>query len=374
MIWRSKRAAVAATLMALSAIFVSACASHESPPAETETPVIRARLVSAERIETLQQIELYGTVEAERTAAVSTRVMAMVTAVAVRAGERVRRGQLLIEIDPQTAQGQLSQARGALAQAQAALALAERNFERYQALSDSDAASEMELDMARMSYQQAQGAVEQAGGAVATASSMAADARVVAPFAGRVNRRMVEVGDLATPGRPLLMLESDGPRRLRVAVPESLVFESGLGEGDSLAVAVDTRADLGRMTGIVVERSSGADPASHSFEFKIALPVEDLPSGAAGRAWIESGRQVRVVVPAEVLLRRGGLTLVALRSAEGTVATRVVTVGKTGTDGRVEILSGLSGGETVLAGLSDPPSSGARVEELTGTESGERPR
>jgi len=359
-------------MMVAWAALMSACAPHEPTATETETAVVRARLASAERIEVPQRVELYGSVEAERTAAVSTRVMAMVTAVTVRAGERVRRGQLLLEIDPQVSQGQLSQARGALAQAQAGLALAERNFERYRALSEADAASELELDMARMRYEQAKGAVEQAGGAVAAASSLAADSRVVAPFAGRVYRRMVDVGDLAAPGRPLLMLESAGPRRLRLSVPESLVVQSGLGEGDLLLVAIDTRADLGRMTGRVVERTSGADPVSHSFDFQVALPVDDLPTGAAGRAWIESGRQEQVVVPTDALLRRGGLTLVAVRTADGAVVTRVVTVGGTVADGRVEILSGLAGGETVLAGLKGPPPAGARVEVLAGAAGGEQ--
>ena len=187
---------------------------------------------------------------------------------------------------------------------------------------------------------------------------------VVAPFDGRVYRRMVEVGDLAAPGRPLLMLESDGPRRLRLAVPESLVAESGLDEGDVVAVSVDSRADLGRMEANVVERSSGADPASHSFEFKLALPMDDLPTGAAGRAWVTSGSMARVVVPADALLRRGGLTLVAVRTDDGLAATRVVTVGATVADGRVEVLSGLAGGETLLAGLGAPPPAGARVEAL----------
>ena len=360
---RSKRAAAAATMLSLATL-AGACAPHETPTGEPETAVERARLATAERLEAPREVELYGTVEAERIAAVSTRVMAMVTAIRVRTGERVRRGQLLIEIDPQASQGQLSQAQGALSQAQAALDLAERNFERFQALSGADAASELELDMARMHYEQAKGAVEQAEGAVAAASSVAADSRVVAPFAGRVYRRMVEVGDLAAPGRPLLMLESDGLRRLRLAVPESLAVETGLAEGDPVTVSVDSRADLGRMWGSVVERTPGADPASHSFEFKVTLPVEDLPTGTAGRAWVESGREARVVVPADTLLRRGGVTLVAVRTDDGLAATRVVTVGASDADGRVEVLSGLAGGETLLAGLGAPPPAGARVEAV----------
>ena len=60
--------------------------------------------------------------------------MAMVTAVHANAGDHVEKGQLLLEIDPQTSKGQVAQARGAQAQAQAGLALAERNYERFQAL------------------------------------------------------------------------------------------------------------------------------------------------------------------------------------------------------------------------------------------------
>ncbi len=362
MSWRANRAALAAAAIAIVGLALSACAPRETAVEEGETTFVRARVVMAERVDAPREVELYGTVAAERTAALSTRVMAMVTAVRVRDGEHVERGQLLLELDPQASQGQVSQARGALSQAQAALALAERNLERYRALHAANAASELELDMARMQHEQASGAVEQAEGAVAAASSVAADSRVVAPFAGRVYRRMVEVGDLAAPGRPLMMLESDGPRRLRLAVPESLVVESGLAEGDPLPVAVDTRPDLGRMIASVVERSAGADPATHSYEYQVALPVEDLPTGAAGRAWVGGGREPRVLVPADALLHRGGVTLVALQDADGRAATRVVTVGRTAADGRVEILSGLAGSESVLAGLETPPPAGARVE------------
>jgi RND family efflux transporter MFP subunit len=369
--WRSDGVTIAAAGLVALGLLVPGCARHEQKVGAAAPAVVRARLVTVERVEEPKLVELFGTVEAERNAAVSTRVMAMVTAVKVRTGERVRRGQLLLEIDPQVAQGQLSQARGALSQAQAALALAERNFERYRALAESEAASELELDMARMRLEQARGAVEQAEGAVAAASSVAADSRVVAPFAGRVNRRMVDVGDLAAPGRPLLMLESDGPRRLRLSVPESLAIETGLAEGDRLAVAVDTRPDLGRMTGTVAERSSGADPASHSFEFEVTLPADDLLSGASGRAWLETTSEPRVVVPADALMRRGGVSLVAVRTAEGTASTRVVTVGEVTGDGRVEILSGLRGGETVLAGLASPPPAGAQVEPAAAGSAGE---
>ena len=342
----------------------AACGGHEPAVSETSAVTVEAELARVERTEAPTLIELFGTVESEKTAAISARVMAMVTAMRVRTGDAVRKGQLLLEIDPQAARGQLSQAQGALAQARAALTLAERNLERFEGLAAADAAAELELDMARMQYEQARGAVEQAEGAVAAASSVAADSRVVAPFPGRVVRTMVEVGDLAAPGRPLLVLESEGSRRLALTVPESVMARAGLAIGDSLETRIDARADLGPIPATVVEMAPGADPASHSFAVKLDLPAAGVPSGASGRARIEIDRRPVVAVPASAVLRRGGLSLVVVRDAEGRAASRIVTVGDSLADGRIEVLSGLAGGETVALGLSSVPPAGARLESL----------
>jgi RND family efflux transporter MFP subunit len=337
------------------------------PVADT-VATIRAPLAQVERLEVPTRVELYGTVEAEKTASVSTRVMAMVTAVHVQAGDPVRQGQLLLDIDPQAARGQLGQAQGALAQARAGLSLAQRNYERFQGLQKVQAASELELDMARMQYEQALGAVEQAEGGVSAAASVAADTRVVAPFAGHVGRRMVEVGDLAAPGRPLLELESSGNRRLVLTVPESLMARSRLQLGHELAARIDARPELGVIRGNVVEMAPGADPASHTFQVKIALPRPDLPSGSAARAWLETDRRSAVTVPPSAVLRQGGMSLVVVRNQEGRALARVVTLGETveaATGQRVEVLSGLTGGETVLLDLAAVPALGTRVEEAS---------
>ena len=135
--------------LALLQVTAAGCGGGRGTDAPPPPPTVRAELATAERVELPRRIEVVGTVEAERTAAVATRVTAMVTAVHAQAGDRVGRGELLVEIDPATTAGQLAQARGGLGQARAAYALAERNFERYRALAAIDAASELELDSAR---------------------------------------------------------------------------------------------------------------------------------------------------------------------------------------------------------------------------------
>ncbi len=351
------------SLLSLVTVASGCGGSHEKATAPSAPPApVKASLAMAEARDISKTVELYGTVMAGKTVAVSSRVMASVSAVHVKAGDSVSEGQVLVDIDPQTAQGQESQAKGALAQAKAALALAERNYQRFQNLQKTGAASELELDMARMQFEQAKGAVQQGEGAVAAASSVAKESKVVAPFAGRVAQRMVEPGDLAAPGRPLIMIESTSGRRLVLSVPESAVLSSGLAPGKTLALRIDSRPDLKDLTGKVVEMSPGADPASHTFMVKAELQSGDVPTGITGRAFLGTGSRKAVLVPASAILNQGGMQLVAIRDESGKARTRAITTGQTESAGFVEVLSGLSGGETVLTGLTLVPQDGAPVE------------
>ncbi len=353
--------------LATSAIVIlglaTAACGHKGEPADGQAAAVSARVGKAELVDVPKRIELSGSVQPEREAAVSTRVMATVTAVKVKAGDAVSAGQVLVEIDPQTARGQEAQALGALAQAQAALTLAARNHERFKALSAKGAASELELDMARMQHEQAQGAVEQAQGAVDAAASVARESRVVAPFAGRVSAKMVEVGDLAAPGRPLVMLESATGRTLALAVPESVFVAAGLRIGAALPVTVDALAGGSALSGTIAEMAPGADPASHTFRLKVRLAGGDVATGLSGRAWVTVGARRAVVVPAGAVLASGGMTMVAIRDDAGRARTRAVVTGERLPDGRVEVLSGLAGGEDVLLDPGVLPPDGATVQE-----------
>ncbi len=344
-----------------AALLAAACGGAHREAATTEAVTLTAPLAVAERGATDQRVELAGSVAAARTASISSRVMAAVTAVHVQLGDSVRAGQVLVSIDPTAAQGQLAQAEGALAQANAALSLAARNHERFQALVAREAASQLELDAARMQHEQAQGAVRQAEGAVAAARSVASESKMVAPFAGRVVARLVEAGDLAAPGRPLITVESIEGRQLVVSVPESVATRAALTVGSPVAVRLDALAERGEIAARIGELSPGPDPVSHAFTAKIDLTGVDIAAGAAGRAFVSTGQRQSVTIPAAALVESGGLTLVVVRDADGLAQTRVVTLGQRFADGRVEILSGLSGGETLALGLSSAPPAGARI-------------
>lgn len=340
----------------------AACGGKTPAPSSEPLTPVRARVATVEQRVRAATVEVSGVVEARQVAAVSSRVMATVTAVRVKTGDSVRAGQVLVEIDPATAQGQEAQARGALAQAQAALALAERNWERFRALAERQAASELEVDLARMQYEQARGAVQQAQGAVEAAVSVARESRVVAPFAGKVAAKLVEVGDLAAPGRPLVMIESATGRRLSLNVPESA--SSALTIGKTLQVRIDAMPELGLVEGVIEERAPGADPVTHTVTVKVALAGVEVPAGVAGRASVPVGEQAVVAVPVSALIRHGGLDLVVVRDSRGLARSRAVTLGERLGGEAVAVLSGLAGGEEVLLGLSGAPADGSPVEEV----------
>lgn len=336
-------------------------AKHQPSPA---LPPIAAALGSAVKIEAPERLELAGNVEAEQVAAVSSRLMAPVVAVHVERGQTVKKGQVLVSIDAAAAAGQVAQAQGAETQAQAALVMAERNLERFEALAAQNAAAAVELDAARMQHEQARGAVAQAQGAVAAASAVARDSTVLAPFAGRVAQRLVEVGDLAAPGRPLFLIESEAGRRVSLAVPESLA--TGLLLGTPLPLRLDARPELGEIPGRVIEISAGPDPKTHAYTVKVGLAGVEAPAGASARGILETRGRSQVRVPAGALIEQGGLDLVVVRDQAGLARSRVVRLGGRGTDGSVEVLSGLAGGEQVLLGLAVAPPDGSPVEATPG--------
>ena len=348
-------------IVPIVAMMLSFGCGHDEPHHGAGSPeAVAVTTVDVELVSDVKPIEVRGVVQPARQAMISSRAMGPVVALRVRAGDTVRKGEALLEIQPGQSDGQLAQAEGALAQATAGLALAERNFQRFQALHAENAASDLELDMARMQYEQASGAVAQARGAVQTASSVADESQVRAPFAARIVKTMVEVGDLAAPGRPLVQLESIGGQQIWLTVPESDVAR--MAEGDEVSVEIDARPDLGVLPGKVVEIVPSADPATHTFTVKVGLGNTSVASGLSGRAVIRGDMTDRLVVPISAIHMRGGLELVVVRADDGTARTRAVTTGGTLQGDRIEVLSGLSRGDSVAVNAPGPLADGTPLE------------
>lgn len=277
------------------------------------------------------RVEVTGQVAAAYQATLSSRIQGTIDKLLVREGTQVVKGQTLIELDNRDVKADL-------ARAAAEVENAKIQLDRMNTLLKEDAVSRQEMENATRAHK------------VAEANRKAVLAQlsytvVKAPFDGVITERIVEAGELASPGQPLLKMED--PRRLRL---EATVAEGDLGAispGNTIPVSIDA---LGRqvLMGRVSKILSAGDPQTHTFIVKVDLPpTAGLKSGMFGRFQMEKGASQTILVPESAVVSRGELTSVFVVGPDQIGRLRWVKTGRR-FDKQVEILSGVNVGERVM--------------------------
>lgn len=281
-----------------------------------------------------------ATVVARSRAVLSARAIAAVTALPFREGDRFAAGAVLVRLDDRSL-------RAAHAAAAADAAAAESDRLRTESLLAKGAATPREDEQARTR-------AEGARAAVLAAREALAYAELRAPFAGTVASRPVHVGDVVSPGTPLLEIEGADGLELRATLDGAEA--AGLRPGMPLDATVDGNASP--ITATVRSVSGAGDPDTHRFEVRATLPtVPGLRSGLFARLALPSTSprpDTRLVVPAASVFVRGGLTGVYVVS-DGRARLRWVGAGPP-VAGGTEVRAGLAAGERVVvdpAGLED---------------------
>lgn len=298
-----------------------------------------------------------GTVESLDRGVIAARIDGRVGTIAVRAGDRVAAGALLLTIADTPAGAHLSEVESAREAANARQQLAEQTLERYRRLRAGEAVTPLEFDRVASEAEQARSALQAADAAVRQARTTAGYTRVTAPFAGRIVRRDVEVGSTVLPGTPLLVIDRSGGWQMRFDCPETLAGQ--IVAGSTLEVEIPSLHSTFPAT--VVEIQPAADPASRSFRAKASLPDDPrLAAGLFARAAHAAAASDTLLLPAAAVVTRGQLTGVFVVE-ENRLHLRMIRTGRTLGD-RVEVLAGLSAGEAVVVNGTERAVSGARVE------------
>jgi RND family efflux transporter MFP subunit len=286
---------------------------------------------------------LVGSIQSRVPVEAASRVAARVTAVEVRAGEHVKRGQVLVALDASELRAQVAQARGELSAARAELARTSADNRRFAALFTRGSVTAHERDAAEAAYRSAMGRAAQAEAAVAAARAALAYATLRSPVDGVVVERLVEPGDMALPGRPLVRLYDEKALRVELPVPEDLA--RSIRVGTPLRVRVDAAGATYHTQ--VSEIVPAADPASRSFLVRAPLPGGGhLRPGMFARASFSAGSETLLTVPRTAIEEVGQLETVRVYS-QGRIETRMVSLGR-GFGDRVEVLAGLHQGERVI--------------------------
>ena len=309
----------------------------------------RGATALAERRDVPLRSEASCTVRPSREATIAARVLATVSDVLVKDGDRVAAGAVVVRLSAPELASRSEASRSAVAAAEARRAQAERDVARMEALARREAATQVELERARTALSVAEADLSRERRSSAADADLASRVVLTAPMTGVVLKRLADPGDQAAPGVPLLIIGDDASLRLECSVDER--DAAGFEIGRSVEARVDA---LGlRAPARVVEIVPSADPASRTLLVKAELaPDPRLRSGLSGRIAFEQGRREAVVVPEAALRRTGALWSVRVIGADGVARMRAVRVASEPEDGVAEILAGLEGGETLASEAS----------------------
>jgi len=275
------------------------------------------------------QVEVVGTVQAVEQAEISAKITGNVIALPVDLGSRVKAGDLLLELSAAEISAQVQQARAQLEQAKRNLAREENLLKKNAATPETVKSLEDQLRIAEAAHR--------------TTLTMLDFTKITAPFTGIITRKLVNIGDLATPGKPLLHIEEENKLQVLTDIPEAMIAK--ISKGDKLKIYVPS-VNLG-LEGTVAEVSPVADPSSRTSPIKLRIPNNpQLRSGQFARVTLAMTQAETLAIPIEALVPFGQMERVVVVD-NGKAKLRLVRSGtKNGTS--IEILSGLSEGESVV--------------------------
>jgi RND family efflux transporter MFP subunit len=344
-------------LLLLMAAAVTGCGhGEERPAAESREPLAVQVLPAAER-QWSGGLEVTAGVRPYQRATPGTVLMGSVDQILKKEGDAVRRGDVLARVESRDVAARVAQAEAAVAAARAMEQNARLTKERMERLHARDAATQKNLDDAIAGYEAALANLRAAEEGVKAAEVHLAYSEITAPFDGVVAERMIEVGDLAAPGRPLFVVENISRVKVEAQIPESAA--AALAPGDPVEVLVLGEVREARLSEIL----PAADPRSRTFTVRVVLQNGDrrLRSGMFARVRLGGAEHAVVAVPESSIVRRGPLTGLFVVGEEKTARLRWVTLGSS-RESEVEVLTGLRAGESVVASPSPELEDGHPVE------------
>jgi multidrug resistance efflux pump len=338
-------------------------------------------------------IEQVGSIRSRNEAEVSSRLMAEVREIRVKEGDWVSGPEaagahptVLASLDDREVRAKLRQAEsqvdalghaidgarakllaaeGQAAASRASLEKAASDFRRYENLLKNGAATEQKAQYARtqrdvasaqtgsavQEVHAAQGDIarleaqrEQAEAGVREAQVNLSYTVIEAPFSGRVVKKILNAGDMASPGQPIFFLDAPSQAEIHAIVSESLIPHLEIGQEIEVGIDALDRTMKGEIKEIVPQ----SDSATRTVLVKIGLPAgEDIVNGLFGRIYVPYGSYEALVIPSRAVREVGQLYLVDTLGLDGHPVRRFITLGRA-RDSLVEVLSGLKEGEEVV--------------------------
>ncbi|WP_202845390.1 efflux RND transporter periplasmic adaptor subunit [Luteimonas saliphila] len=332
--------------IALAAL-LAACAGEQAP-AEAPRPVLVEQPAGGADA----AVTAYaGEVRAREESPLAFRIGGNLVRRHVDAGDSVRKGQVLAELDPGDQRLQVQAAQAQLAAAEAELARARADRARYAALAGEQLVSASAMDAQETAWKAADERARAARAELEVARNQAAYAQLQAPRDGVIANRLVEAGEVVAAGQAVFSLAGDGGREVAIALPESRIRELAIGQPVEIEL---WNAPGERLSGTLREIAAAADPQARTYAARVALDPAAQPSvelGQSARVYVAgNGTRAALSVPLSALQSGpgGGHAVWVVEPDDGTLALVPVELGDFG-ETRVPVLSGLAADDWVVS-------------------------
>ena len=320
-------------------IAIALCATLEAHAAQD----LKTEVISYREVDQLYSVA--AVVEAVKQTTVSAQVSGRIVAISFDVGDRVKRGEVIVRIDEREGADAYAGSQAQIAQGQAGLRNAQSIYERTRQLFSQKFVSQAALDKAFADYKAAQAQLEAAVALGSQAATVKGYATVVAPYSGVVAQRHVELGEMATLGKPLMTGFDPHDLRVVASVPQrelAAAKKSGAARVEFPALARTVAG--GRVTFL-----PAADAQTHATRLRVSLaqPIAGAYPGMFARVHFTTGRAQKLVIPAAAVVRRSELTAVYVVSDGGAVKLRQIRLGEAAGEAGIEVLAGLSPGDNI---------------------------
>ena len=296
-----------------------------------------------------------GVVEAVRQSTVAAQVAGAIVSLNVKAGDSVKAGQDLVRIDARAASQNAAASSAQVDAARASLNLALKEYERQRQLFQKQYISQSALDRTQAQLQLAQSQVQALQAQADVATTQTHYFVVKAPYTGIVSEVMTALGDMATPGRPLLTLYDASALRVSASVSETAMPVPALfGKIQFELPGLSSAKGLLLPSGVTVLPQ--VDATTHTAQIRLGIPptLKGATPGMFARVWLPSSAtgqgsavRERLYAPTQSVVRRAEMTGLYVLDLQGRPVLRQVRLGAPQGD-RIEVLSGVRKGEKIV--------------------------
>jgi len=331
-------------LLPLLAGALAACG--ESPPPSPPAQASPAPKTAAAEIRDIAlTTSAEAVIEAVRQSTVSAQIAGRIVDLRFDVGDYVKKGQVIARIDERAVTQAEAASVAQVSEAQAALANARAQYERSKQLLEQRFISQAALDSAEAAYKAAQARVTALLAGAGAAATERSFATLVAPYSGVVSARHVELGEMASPGRPIMTGFDPSTLRVVATVPQAQV--AAIRAGGKARIEVPSAGRWIEVKAMTIVPA--ADPRTHTTQIRLELPedVRGIYPGVYARAHFVVGTAARLLVPRAAVVRRSEVTAVYVVGPDGRPRLRQVRLGTAGDEQSVEVLAGLKPGERV---------------------------